>query len=50
MRDRLAAVTIDPDIRRAHTLPAWLYSDHAVHALQRYRVFARSWQWAGDAD
>jgi choline monooxygenase len=48
--DRLASVTIDPDIRRARTLPAWLYSDPAVHALQRERVFAKSWQWAGDAD
>src|SRR5580765_497160 len=50
MLDRLAAVTIGPAIRRARTLPAWLYSDPAVHALQRERVFARSWQWAGDAD
>jgi choline monooxygenase len=50
MIDRLAAVSIDPDIRRARTLPAWLYSDPAVYALQRERVFARSWQWAGDAD
>ena len=48
--DRLAAVTIDPDIRRARTLPAWIYSDRAVRALQGERVFARSWQWAADAD
>ena len=47
---RLAGVSIDPDIRRARTLPAWTYSDAAVHALQRERVFARSWQWAADAD
>jgi choline monooxygenase len=48
--DRLAKVTIDPDIRRAHTLPAWIYSDASVHALQKERVFARSWQWLCDAD
>ncbi|TMA22600.1 MAG: Rieske 2Fe-2S domain-containing protein, partial [Deltaproteobacteria bacterium] len=48
--DRLAAVTIDPDIRRARTLPAWIYSDPGAHALQRDRVFARSWQWVADAD
>jgi choline monooxygenase len=47
---RLAAVSIDPDIRRARTLPAWIYSDAAVFALQRRRVFERSWQWATDAD
>ena len=48
--DRLATVTIDPDIRRARTLPAWIYSDPAMHLLQRERLFARSWQWAGDVD
>ena len=47
---RLANVSIDPDIRRAHTLPAWIYSDPEVHALQKERVFARSWQWMGDLD
>ena len=46
--DRLAAVTIDPDIRRAHTLPGWIYADPAVHALARDRVFAPSWQLVGD--
>jgi len=48
--DRLAAVEIDPDIRRAHTLPAWIYSDPGVFRLQRERVFARSWQWLADTD
>lgn len=47
--DRLAAVSIDPDIRRAHTLPAWIYSDPAVFALVRERVFARSWQFVCEA-
>jgi choline monooxygenase len=42
--------TIEEDIRRAATLPAEAYRDPALFALARERVFARSWQWAGDAD
>ena len=42
--------SIDPDIARAETLPAEVYRDPAVYALQRERIFARSWQLAGDAD
>ena len=45
-RDR---ITIDPDVRRASTLPGWFYSDPDVFALVRERVFAPSWQLAGDA-
>ena len=41
---------IDSDIRRASTLPAWVYSDPAVHRAARERVFVPSWQWAGDLD
>ncbi len=44
----LPAFTIEPDIRRASTLPAWVYSDARVHASARERVFARSWQLVGD--
>jgi len=40
--------SIDPDIRRASTLPGAVYSDPAVFALQRERVFARTWQFAMD--
>lgn len=43
-----AAFSIDPDIRRARTLPARFYLDDAVFAALRERVFARSWQWIGD--
>jgi len=42
------AFGIDPDIRRATTLPAWVYSDREVFARLRERVFARSWQWVAD--
>ncbi len=41
---------IEPDITRASTLPAWVYSDHAVHESCRERVFARSWQFIADTD
>jgi choline monooxygenase len=36
--------TIDPDIRKASTLPAEVYRDPAYYELQREHVFARSWQ------
>jgi len=41
---------VDPDIRRAATLPAAFYHDAALHARTVERVFAKSWQFAGDAD
>jgi choline monooxygenase len=40
---------IDPDIRRAATLPAELYRSPEIYERARERVFARSWQWVGDA-
>ncbi|MBV9774446.1 MAG: aromatic ring-hydroxylating dioxygenase subunit alpha [Gemmatimonadetes bacterium] len=42
--------TIDADIRRAQTLPAAVYHDPAYWALQRERVFARSWQFVPGAE
>ena len=36
--------SIDADIRRASTPPASIYRDPTAFALQRERVFARSWQ------
>ncbi len=41
---------VDADIRRASTLPAWVYSDPGLHERARGRVFARSWQLVADAD
>lgn len=37
---------IDPDVRRAHTLPGRAYTDPAVFDAARERVFARSWNAA----
>jgi phenylpropionate dioxygenase-like ring-hydroxylating dioxygenase large terminal subunit len=45
-----ALFEIDPDIRIARTLPARVYSDPEIFRLQRERVFARTWHYAGHAD
>ena len=41
---------IDPDIRVARTLPAWVYSDPELFRIQSDRVFARTWHYAGHDD
>ena len=41
---------IDPDIRVARTLPARVYSDPELFRVQRERIFARTWQYAGFDD
>ncbi len=43
-------LSIDPDIRRAHTLPGAVYHEPAYYALQKERVFARSWQLVTGAE
>jgi choline monooxygenase len=40
---------IDPDIRRARSLPPRAYGDPELFARQRERVFAPSWQWCPEA-
>lgn len=40
---------IDPDVTTAGTLDAAFYRDESTYALARERIFARSWQWLGDA-
>ncbi len=39
---------VDPDIRKAETLPASFYRDKEVFDSIRERVFLRSWQFVGD--
>ncbi|HYH79087.1 MAG TPA: aromatic ring-hydroxylating dioxygenase subunit alpha, partial [Longimicrobium sp.] len=46
----LQPFTIDPNIARAETLPAEVYRDPAWFALQKERVFARSWQMIRGAE
>ncbi len=40
---------VESDIRIAETLPGRFYHDPDAFAASRERVFARSWQWLGDA-
>ncbi len=44
-----SGIDIDPDIRRASTLPSEVYHDPAWFEAAREKVFARSWHWLGDA-
>ena len=46
----IPSIDIDENIARASTLPAAVYSDPRYFDLQKDTVFARSWQWAGDAE
>jgi len=39
-------IDIHPDVRKAETPPARLYTDPALYDRQRELVFARSWQYA----
>ena len=41
---------IDPDIARAWTLPAVLYTDSSVLAAEKEKIFSRTWQVVGHAD
>jgi len=41
---------IDPDIARAWTLPAVLYTDASVLAVEKEKIFSRTWQVVGHAD
>lgn len=39
---------LHPDITQAHTIPGAFYHDEHLFAAMRDKVFARSWQFAGD--
>jgi phenylpropionate dioxygenase-like ring-hydroxylating dioxygenase large terminal subunit len=41
---------IEMPIEEGWTLPAHWYSDEAIAALERERIFARTWQYAGRAE
>ncbi|MCC7307005.1 MAG: aromatic ring-hydroxylating dioxygenase subunit alpha [Acidobacteria bacterium] len=36
---------IDPDIRKAHTLPSHFYTDPACFEISKEKIFARTWQF-----
>lgn len=46
----MAEFEIDPDIRRAWTLPSRFYTDIAFFELAKERIFAKSWQFLGRRD
>ncbi len=48
--NRPQSLEIDPDIRQASTLPAWVYADPEMFEAMRERVFVPSWQFVGDTD
>jgi phenylpropionate dioxygenase-like ring-hydroxylating dioxygenase large terminal subunit len=44
---RPANATLEESLRAGYTLPAEWYTDPAVFALERNRIFRRSWQYVG---
>jgi choline monooxygenase len=50
MPNPLESLQIDSDIARAWTLPSDLYTDPAVLAAEKVRIFARTWQVVGHRD
>ena len=45
----MASFSIDPDIRRARSLPSEAYTSDAWFSRMRDRVFARTWHFVADA-
>lgn len=41
---------VDPDIRKARTLPSEFYTDGRYFELSKEKIFQRSWQFAGRID
>ncbi len=41
---------IDPDIRKAHTLPSKFYTDPAFFEISKEKIFARTWQFAAGTE
>ena len=41
---------IDPNIKKAETLPSSFYRDKNVFEEMKDNIFAKSWQWVGDAN
>ncbi len=46
----MTGFTIDPDIRRAKTLPSAFYTDERFFESSKEKIFARSWQFVGHLD
>ena len=39
---------VDPDIRKAETLPGSFYKDREVFEYLKESIFIKSWHWIGD--
>jgi choline monooxygenase len=50
MANLLDSVSIESDISRAWTLPAMLYTDAAVFAAEKEKIFSATWQVVGRHD
>jgi choline monooxygenase len=50
MANPLESLQIDPNVARAWTLPSNLYLDAAIFAVEKEKIFARTWQVAGHRD
>ncbi len=46
---KMDTLSIHPDITQAETLPAWFYRSPQVFDQMTEKVFAKSWQFIGDA-
>jgi choline monooxygenase len=46
----MRSFAVDADIKKAQTLPSWVYSDASVWDAQRERVFRTSWQLVADRE
>ncbi|MCA0360048.1 MAG: aromatic ring-hydroxylating dioxygenase subunit alpha [Armatimonadetes bacterium] len=43
----LHELQVDPDIRKAWTIPSAFYTDPSLYEQSKRQIFANSWQWAG---
>ena len=46
----MSRFTIDPNIARARTIPTEVYTSAAIYEEAKEKIFAASWQFAGDTD
>jgi choline monooxygenase len=50
MANPFESLQIDPNVARAWTLPSYLYTEAAVFAAEKEKIFSRSWQVVGHHD
>lgn len=50
MPNPLESLQVDADVARAWTLPSSLYADATTYAIEKEKIFARTWQVVGHHD